>query len=250
MPSPTRPDLAGSPPHSPTASHRSGTKKARFHFHLAFGSPNLDAPSRPILRRQALPGDPATGCLSKPQTNLRGKAVSRRLVNGASPLGLPWLVFANQESACSTLVCANAMVRLMLIPLLRQQPATTTVKELINQQQLMRFEDDHEPAAATSHAGGEVTVKRKSVSRSLRKILSALARGHVGGQHDAELVDLLLRHMRGEYPSVGGHLRRAERSHQVRVPCRGATAAAGRVPARVRRRGPPLVQLRTRAHGF
>ncbi|WVZ60969.1 hypothetical protein U9M48_010915 [Paspalum notatum var. saurae] len=80
---------------------------------------------------------------------------------------------------------------------------TTTVKQLIDQQQqLMRFEDDHEPEAST---GGEVvTVKRKPVSRrSLRKILSRLHVDVWTGQHDAKLLDLLLRHTRGRDRAVG-----------------------------------------------
>ena len=72
-----------------------------------------------------------------------------------------------------------------------EQPAVT-VRQLIDQQQLMLFDDDHGRGAE------EAIIKRKPVSRrSLRKILSRLHLDVWTAQHDAKFLDLLLRHTRG-----------------------------------------------------
>ncbi|KAJ1293077.1 hypothetical protein BS78_01G040500 [Paspalum vaginatum] len=92
------------------------------------------------------------------------------------------------------------------VPTRPQQPetttTTTTVKQLIDQQQqqLMRFEDDHEPAASTEETARR---RRPASRRSLRKILSRLHVDVWTGQHDAKLLDLLLRHTRGGDRAVG-----------------------------------------------
>ena len=71
------------------------------------------------------------------------------------------------------------------------QPAVT-VRQLIDQQQLRLFDDDHGRGAE------EAIIKRKPVSRrSLRKILSRLHVDVWTAQHDAKFLDLLLRHTRG-----------------------------------------------------
>ena len=71
------------------------------------------------------------------------------------------------------------------------QPAVT-VRQLIDQQQLMLFDDDHGRGAE------EAVIKRKPLSRrSLRKILSRLHVDVWTAQHDAKFLDLLLRHTRG-----------------------------------------------------
>ena len=73
-----------------------------------------------------------------------------------------------------------------------EQPAVTVRQLIDQQQQLMLFDDDHGRGAE------EAVIKRKPLSRrSLRKILSRLHLDVWTAQHDAKILDLLLRHTRG-----------------------------------------------------